>query len=195
MSKSLKNDFTLQDIKDKDYDLLDFRTLILMAKYRTQQNFTWQSLQDARTLRLGLKALAARVHQPSSNVAQKDETDAVQLISEAHTAMHEAFSNDLNSPEALSALGSLKDALDTLPLSSGAIGDLSKCLSVFDQLSGLKISDIENISPENYERIKQRDTLRTAKQFAEADRLRNELTSDGIDINDTSFGAIWSYDS
>lgn len=190
MSKSLQNDYKLADVIDKGYSALEFRLVCLMAKYRTQQNFTWQSLQDAQQLLKSMRALSARRFQAGSG---EDSQELLDEINTAKQVIIDAVANDLNTPEVLSEMNALTDNLEQHQLGEKATDHLVELLDVFDEITGLNVSAINDLKPEQYDLLFQRETLRAAKQYGEADQIRSKLEQQGIEINDTPWGSTWHY--
>ena len=74
MGKSLGNAYTLHDIKDKGFDLLDLRYLYLGANYRDKLNFSWESLKAAQTALGRLKSQVSGLgSQVSGGTSQSEE--------------------------------------------------------------------------------------------------------------------------
>lgn len=93
MSKSLKNFYTLSDIKDKGYDPLALRYLFLQTHYRQEMNFTWESLAASQA---ALKRLRNKLTTLKNGEVDKEFTESFK----------DAVSDDLNIPKALGMLWS-----------------------------------------------------------------------------------------
>jgi cysteinyl-tRNA synthetase len=88
MAKSKKNFYTLRDIEEKGFSGLDLRYLYLQSNYRTQQNFTWESLQASKTALQKLKGLVT---------TGNDDADAAKEFAAS-------VNNDLNTSQALATI-------------------------------------------------------------------------------------------
>ncbi|HET7827331.1 MAG TPA: class I tRNA ligase family protein, partial [Candidatus Saccharimonadales bacterium] len=169
MSKSLKNFYTLKDVRDKGYEPLALRLLFLQSHYRTQANFTWQALAAAQQYLQTLRAWADLKHQL---------TPTVNLVA-VRPAKGAVFS-DLNTPRALAELTGLKGPPE------------QSVLELLDNLLGLDLSARPDIDEPAKKLIADREVARAAKDWPAADRCRHELAGLGIEINDTPDGPIWS---
>jgi cysteinyl-tRNA synthetase len=172
MSKKLNNFFTLADIEEKGIDSLALRLLFLQSHYRSQLNFTWESLEATATNLKSLRAWADLVHQTENEV---DHESIVKNI-------HQALDNDLNTPEALAALNEYTDNASPTP----------ELLQLLDELFGLNLSKREDINQEQKDMIDSRRRAKYEKEYALSDKIRDELKSQGIEVRDTDNGQIWS---
>lgn len=170
MAKSKGNFSTLRDIEAKGYHPLAFRLLVLQSHYRSQLNFTWESLAAAQHFLLSLYQWAETSHQPS--IPQLDDS-VIELV-QAATA------NDLGTPEAIAQLAKLQTGRPSPEL-----------LAKLDGLLGLALSSRLDISSDLKVQVEAREHARGVKDFAESDRLRAELEKQGILVEDTELGPRW----
>ncbi len=185
ISKSLGNTFTLHDIEKKGFLPQDLRMFILQSHYRTEANFTWQLLSAARQRRLDLQAMADLRFQPKERMSSITDK-----LEKAKSSVISSLQNDLNTPEALSILSNLSDALagGVLPQESE---QLMNFLSWLDELLGLQLTSSADISTELKEVTAKRDEARLHKDWEMSDKLREQLTAHGIGLKDTENGSIW----
>lgn len=175
MAKSAKNFFTLQDITDKGYDPLAFRLLVLQSHYRNPVNFSWESLGAAANRLQALRAWADLRFQPGRQTTATVQEPAEQIRT--------ALQNDLATPEALRLVSQvIDDYPDTVDVT---IAEL------LDATLGLGLLHSQDITPEQRQLLEQRQSAREAKDWAAADRLRDELAGQGIGVRDTTDGPIW----
>ena len=177
MSKSLKNTYTLSDVSKKGFSPLDLRLFYLQAHYRTQQNFTWESLQAAKNRLESINAWADRRHQDIP------DSRAEQLLLAATREMQNALANDLDTPRVLAVLSDVMNA--------GVVPN-KEFLQYLDTALGLMLADRTDITAEQKKLIAERDAARANKDFNASDKLRDELLKDGIVVEDTAKGARWS---
>ena len=184
MSKSKGNVKTLSDLEERGYDPLAFRYFFLQAHYRQQQVFTEESMEAAARGHSRLVALAAEVRQ----VEGEGDAAAQAPFREQFSA---AMADDLNAPKAVAVLW---DVLRSKTLSKLDQRDL---LLAFDEVLGLDLAHAEPRS-ENFESdpridglLGEREEARARKDFAEADRIRDALASEGIELIDTPDGPRW----
>ena len=176
MSKSLNNIYTLEDLKNKGFSPLDYKMFTFTSHYRNKLNFTWESLESAKTALFRLKD-GYQKHAEGS----EDVDDSV--INEYETKFHEAINDDLNMPQAMSVV------LDVIknPIKSKKFAEL---LRKFDQVLGVKIDEKEEIElPKEIEDIiEERKQARTDKDWNKSDELRDKLFDLGYVVKDTKNG-------
>ncbi len=182
MAKSADNFFTLQDITDRPIDPLAFRLFVLQAHYRTQSHFSWVNLQAAQNRLDRMR----RVISLQPVVAQ--DTTAT-LAEQPKDNQFQEMSNDLNFAGVLESIEAELSAYEQ----SANKSQLSGFLAVTDDLLGLNLSTSlqSNLTPEQLDLISRREAARQTANWAESDKLRNELKSQGIGLRDTVEGTIW----
>lgn len=185
MGKSLGNFYTLADITKKGYDPMALRLLFLQAHYRSQMNFAWEALDGAQAFLKRLKAWADLQFQPQLGHSKTagDTYDA------AIAKVKLAIGNDLNTSQALAVLSGLANAAELEGVDTKQLAGL---LEEMDQLLGLDLGNRQDIDNESKSLIARREEARKASLWDEADKLRQELLSQGIEINDTPHGPVWS---
>lgn len=185
MAKSLGNFITLDNIIKQGYDPLALRLLFLQAHYRSQMNFTWESLSSAQAFLKNLQAWADLKFQP--NLGHKNQ--AANVYKPTLDKIAGEVKKDLNTPQALSELSKLatlseQEGVDTTKLEA--------LLKDADKLLGLKLSNRQDIDPGIKQLIAAREKARSTKDWARADELRKQISNLGIEINDTAHGPVWS---
>jgi cysteinyl-tRNA synthetase len=198
MSKSLGNTFTIPDVVAKGFRSSAVRYLLLSAHYRKQLNFTWASLGQAeealRRLTDFLTRLGA-VTQAGSHAA------VVNRIDEGRSAFAAAMKDDLNTAAALGAMFELVRALNS-SIDAGEVGadDVPVIRSAFDEfdrvLGVLSLRRAEDERPpvplEEIQRlIEERHAARRRRDFAAADRIRDDLASRGVLLEDAGGATRW----
>jgi cysteinyl-tRNA synthetase len=188
MAKSKGNSHTLADITKRGFHPLALRLLYLQAHYRSELNFTWESLEAAQTRLLEIYALADLRHQTTADVMP---TELDEIFRDTRRQMLEAVHDDLNTPVALAALSKLMNYLATHPV-PGVEGKYSDgTLTVIDSLLGLDLAHRPDITADQKELIAQRQKARDAKDWAKSDQLRGQLATQDLAIEDTPFGSRW----
>jgi len=181
MSKSKGNFFTLEDIIDKGFVPMDFRMLLISTHYRSQMNFTWESLEQAKKNRETLFVVTEKL----SAVSPEQNSDAAFDGGDFLTRVREAMQDDLNSPEALAVTLELAKKINTLLDKSELIHHTALTL-VFEKiffLFGLKQE--EHTIPEEINAFAEaREKARNEKDFAESDRLRDLIIERGYKVED-----------
>ena len=190
MSKSLGNFFTLRDLVQKGYSGREIRYVLISTSYRQALNFTFDSLQAARAALARLDEFRKRLEE-AAGVERKDAP----LPGWAETAKTEfatALDDDLNIS---GALGSLFDmvhagnkALDAGEVAVGQAWATLALFESFDSVLGLLRPKSEQVEPEVLAMVELRQEARKNKNWAEADRLREELAARGWTVKDTAKG-------
>ena len=198
MSKSLGNPYTVPDVVAKGFRPSAIRFLLLSTHYRKQQNFTWASLSQAEEAMRRLTDFIARldtVRMPGTHAA------IAERLALAEKEFREAICSDLNTAGALGALFELVRALNSA-IDSGQLGvddvpAVRKTFDGFDQVLGvLSLRRAEDEQPpvpaeEIEQLIEARHAARRRRDFAEADRIRQDLASRGVLLEDSASGTRW----
>jgi cysteinyl-tRNA synthetase len=188
MSKSKGNFYKLEDVTEKGYSPMDLRMLFLSSHYRSQMNFTLDSLSSARKNKETLFALVERLESAFSVIASETRQSS-DISDTARTDFFEAIEDDLNTPLALSVLlgfaNKANAALDaeTSIDAKRALAFLSEVFFVF----GI-IRETITVPAEIKKLAEKREAARTAKDFAASDALRDKLLAAGWTIEDTPQG-------
>ena len=184
MSKSLGNFFTIREVLAK-YDAETVRFFLVRTHYRTDLNYSDVHLDDARN---SLKRLYNALELVAPATVQIDWTQAFAARFKA------AMDEDFGTPEAVSVLFEL--ATEVNKTGSGELAGLLKalggCLGLLqgDAKAFLQAGaalDEATISA----LIAQRAASKTVKNFADADRIRQELLAKGIVLKDSPTGTTW----
>lgn len=181
MSKSLGNLYTLADLAAKGHTAMEVRYVLIGAHYRKPLNFTLDSLTGAR------EALA-KLAKGARHLAANADADAV-LASAGFgpfQAAWDSLNDDLNTP---GALGGLFTGLREAASLKGA--EASAALAGFNRMLralGLVLPEVSEQAAEAPEAIRvladARWQARLAKDWAESDRLRDELAASGWQVKD-----------
>ena len=192
MSKSLGNFFTLREVL-KTYAPEVIRYFILASHYRSPLNYADQNLDGAKLalerFYTALRGIDAAVVSDGGEYQQR---------------FCAAMDDDFNTPEALAVLFEIVTALNRAradqdaPLASQLAGNLRYLAGVIGLLQGdaeafLKGSaGDDGLSDEQIETlIQQRIEAKQAKQWSEADRIRDELQAQGVIVEDGAGGSRW----
>lgn len=187
MSKSLNNFYTLRDIRDKGFDPLAFRLLVLQAHYRKQAHFSWENLEAAQHRLNDLRAMAALRWQPRE-IAHDSGTGALEDIP---AQLASILADDLDTPQALAFLSRITTQLLTVHIEKDMVDHFEQMLKGVDELLGLDLSSVNDINDKQKALIAQRETARKEQNWSESDRLRDELAEQGIGLRDHEHGVIW----
>ncbi|MGE4109698.1 MAG: cysteine--tRNA ligase [Burkholderiales bacterium] len=187
MSKSLGNFFTVREILKK-YDAEVVRFFIVRAQYRSPLNYSDAHLDDAKQ---GLTRLYTALKGIDAAAGGIDWNNAYAGRFKA------AMDDDFNTPEAVAALFDLANELNK----SQSAADAGLLKSLAGLLGLLQRDPVEFLqggvadsgwTPERIEQaIAGRTAAKKAKNFAEADRIRDELKSAGVILEDGAAGTTW----
>lgn len=178
MSKSLGNFFTIDDILKRGFDPRALRLLFLTTHYRSELNFTWESLAGVQKSyeRLVRTVVSLRELEAKQKIGDFDVTH-----SEYYERFFAAMENDLNTPEALAVLWEVVAA-------ALAPAEKYELLLAFDEALGLGLNTAmlseKAVSPEIQELLDKREEARKNKDWQLADRLRDELADRGFQVQD-----------
>ncbi|MCL4113094.1 UNVERIFIED_CONTAM: hypothetical protein GTU68_044188 [Idotea baltica] len=191
MSKSLNNFFTIAEVL-KDYHPEVIRYFLASTNYRSEINYSEQNLENAKTSVERLFTALRGVEPVEVNLPE----DA----GEYEDKFIKAMDNDFNTPEALAVLFSLAKEINTLKTTnkfkaSGYAFLLRKLCDVL----GILFTDVEeyftqdnSIDATEIEKlITERAQAKKDKNYARADEIRDELTEQGIVLEDSATGTIW----
>lgn len=188
MSKSLKNYLTLTDLERKGYSPMAFRLLVLQSNYRTQLNFTWESIASAQRFLQDLYALAVLRYQIRGG---KKNTKLSRLISDTTKVIRTSMANNLNSISSISALAKVVSTISKTGIPRANAREFIRFLNFIDSATGLDLAKQKDLEAQHREQLKIREKLRRDSKFKQADKIRNKLKQKGIAIEDKSYGAIW----
>lgn len=189
MSKSLGNVFTLRDIEARGVNPLAFRYLCLTAHYRAQLNFSWESLVASQNSLRRLQEFIAVLLKSHFN-SYRSETSIENSFDAYKKRFEDAIFDDLNTPKALAVVWDLVAAYHKNPRLYPPRATLHT-LYEFDRILGLGLKSIkqQKIPKKVLALAKKREDLRRQKNWAAADRIRDEITRLGWGVKDIPEGS------
>ena len=189
MSKSKGEFLTVSLLQSKGYDPMAYRLFCLQSHYRRNLVFNWENLDNAA---LAYDKLIAKI------ATLKDGGDVDEA---AFAALKERFSGalngDLNTSLAVTAVYDVLKAKCSDATKLAALADFDRVLSLnlISAADAVRKKQAEeeaaNADPEIDALVAARTEAKKAKNWAEADRIRDELKAQGIEIIDTPQGAKW----
>ena len=193
MAKSLGNFYTLDDVLARGFTPRDLRYTMVRGHYRQPLNFTWEIMSESRAALEKLDDLVVRL----ARVAARDggEQDAgADALAAARAKFEVGMNDDLNTPQALSALFELRSAVLADALGTRAAAEASAFVA--RALEALGIARVGESADQGLEErvqalLEERTRARARRDFAESDRIRDLLLGEGIVIEDTPAGPHW----
>ena len=201
MSKSKGEFLTVSLLEEKGYDPLAYRLFCLQSHYRKSLVFSWENLDNAQVT---YNKLIARVAALKPGDAAIDEAAVETLKAKFCTALD----NDLNTSLAVTALYDVLKAQTNDETKLFVLGE-------FDKVLGLSLLEKAAVKREELQKqavtgtefaiisesgesdaavealIQARQAAKKAKNFAEADRIRDKLKAQGVELTDIPHGAKW----
>ncbi|MGB3511147.1 MAG: cysteine--tRNA ligase [Microcoleaceae cyanobacterium] len=210
MSKSLGNFTTIRDLLDKPVDPMAVRMFVLTAQYRKPIDFTDEAIASAEngwnTIKEGILFAYQSGAKLGWETPEKILSGKVELLNSQVEKFQKAMDDDINTPGALAVLfelakelrrqgnilvheGKTETSLEELQQQWVTLVNLSQVLGlevqtdakISREFNGLTDAEIESL-------IQQRLEAKKAKNYAEADRIRDELQNQGIKLIDRPGG-------
>ena len=197
MSKSLGNFFTVRDVAEK-YGYEPIRYLMISSQYRSPINYSVDIIEQC-------KASLQRLYTCRNNLdfALENATDIVpenaeeikKQLDSRREQFIEAMDDDLNTADGISAVFELVKDINVNVIESKSAELIKYAIDLFDELTnvlGLVYNrDTGSLDEEIEKLIEARQNARKEKNWAEADRIRDELKAQGIVLEDTPQGVKW----
>ena len=179
MAKSGGNFITLQTVMDKGFEPLDYRYMCLTAHYRSKLNFTWEALENAKSSFTTLKNIILEIKKDKTSNKTKD-------YDRYKKDFEKEINDDLNIPRALAVFWEV--------LRDKKLGSKEKTELIidFDKVFGLGLKELKEEKvdvPKNIlELVEKRENARKNKDWALADKIRNQIKEKGYSLDDTNEG-------
>lgn len=186
MSKSKGNFYKLEDVLERGFSPMDLRMLYLSAHYRSQMNFTWEALAQAKANRESIYNVLRRLKQAIEINEWGSEEIKLNLL---HEKFEEALHDDFNTPLALAVLLALITETNKL-LDTKKLMNPKETLFVLEQiLNVFGLTFAEEALPEVVTTLlKERELARANKDFARSDSLRDKILAQGYLVEDGPTG-------
>jgi cysteinyl-tRNA synthetase len=181
MSKSLNNFTSLTDLLEQTGDGRTYRLLVLRAHYRSPTEVTAETIRDAAASLERLDAFGRRF--ASARAAVPDQA--------AIDAFVERMDDDMDTPAVVANVFDLVRAANTAADNgdeNSAHGAAAAVFAITDALGLVLRTDVDDVDEATAALIAARNAARAAKDWAEADRLRDELQSLGWTVSDGADG-------
>ena len=193
MSKSLGNFYTLRDLVERGYGGREIRWVLMGAHYRQHLNFTFQGLEDARAALQRIDDFVLRLRE-AADAEDAAVEEAETRCKQAQLEFRAGLEDDLNVSAALAALFDLvRDGNKMLRenrLGGAGANAFLNVLRDLDQVCGCLEIDRKGaeVPADVVALAHERQKARGNKDFAAADRIRDELADRGWVVEDTAAG-------
>ena len=202
MSKSSGEFLTLSLLESKGYSPLEYRFFCLQSHYRKNLVFTWENMDNAQK---AFEKLIAKIAALRPDDGETDEA----VRAEYREKFIRQMDNDINTPNGVTALYDVLKAKTNDATKCAILGDYDTVLSLdlLDKAAALReknakaaaapaaeftvIAEDGAADPAVEALIRARTEAKKAKNFAEADRIRDELKAQGVELTDIPNGAKW----
>ena len=199
MSKSLGNFFTVRDVAEQ-FGYEPIRFLMISCQYRSPINYSFDAIEQC-------KASLERMYTCRNNLdfalknakdeAGEKDAEIIALIDKRKADFIDAMEDDLNTADAIGSVFELVRDINTNVndgVQSKALVEYA--IKIFDELTGVlgllyNRETAASLDDEIEKLIEARNTARKEKNWAEADRIRDELKAQGIVLEDTPQGVKW----
>jgi len=197
MSKSLNNFFTVRDIEEK-FDLEVFRLFMISAHYRSPLNFSAELLDQA-------KSALERLYNAKNNLVYlmdksekkpwvQDEKDFKEALLGYRNKFNEAMDDDLNTADGLAVIFDMVRDINSNVKAESSRELVKVSYDMLMELTGvlgLLYKKEESLDSEIEKLIEERQKARKEKNWALADKIRDDLKEQGIILEDTPEGVKW----
>ncbi len=199
MSKSLGNFFTVRDVAQQ-YGYEPIRYLMISCQYRSPINYSFDAIEQCRASLERLYTCRNNMDFALKNAVEaagEKDAEIIAAIDSKKDKFIEAMEDDLNTGEALGAVfelvreinSSVNDGIQSKALVEYAIKVFDELMNVLGLLYNRNTE--KSLDDEIEALIQARNDARKNKNWAEADRIRDELKAQGIVLEDTPQGVKW----
>ncbi|MCL2579548.1 MAG: cysteine--tRNA ligase [Oscillospiraceae bacterium] len=200
MSKSLGNFFTVRDVSEK-FGYEPIKLMMISAHYRSPINYSYEILEQSKSALERLYTCRENLEFATKNPGETDgsETGFFEQLENRRLQFVQAMDDDLNTADGLAALFELARDCNSYFAAPKSAGTSGAAIALFDELCavlGILYNRKAPVSLDDEIKalIEERGQARKDKNFALADKIRDDLAARGIRLEDTPQGVKWHQD-
>lgn len=197
MSKSLGNFFTVRDVAEK-YGYEPIKFMMIQAHYRMPLNYTVSVIESCKSALERMYTCRDNLDFAIGNAPETEqggEGEMAEKLESFRERFITAMDDDLNTADAVAVIFDMVREINTYITAPRSRASLEGAAKLFDELTDvlgiLYNRKKESLDDEVEQLIAARQAARKAKNWAEADRIRDELRAMGIVLEDTPQGVKW----
>ena len=190
MSKSEGNFFTLRDLIEKGYDAKSIRFLLISSHYRSQLNFTFDGINQAKENINRMQEVYSKIIECKTRTGI--DANISSITKESKRAFEEALDDDLDMPVALASIfkfvRDINRYLENNQVSETNKSEIIDYFETIDRVLGILSNKTIEVDEDVKSLIEQRDEARIKKDWKKSDEIRDELLMKGFIVEDTKEG-------
>ena len=197
MSKSLGNFFTVRDVAEK-YGYEPIKFMMIQAHYRMPLNYTVSVIESCKAALERMYTCRHNLDFAIENAPEGEQGGEAEMAAKLEGFRERfitAMDDDLNTADAVAVLFDMVREINTYTAAPHSKASLEGAVKLFDELTDvlgiLYNRKKESLDEEVEQLIAARQAARKEKNWAEADRIRDELKAMGIVLEDTPQGVKW----
>ena len=195
MSKSLGNFFTVRDVAEK-YGYEPIKFMMIQAHYRSPINYTAEVIEQCKAGMERLYTCRDNLDFAMEKAGEGEDPEFAAKVEARREQFVTAMEDDLNTADGLAAVYELARDINSYIAVPRGKAPLELAAKVFDELCGVlgilyNRGKKESLDEEIEKLIAQRQQARKEKNFALADKIRDDLNARGIILEDTPQGVKW----
>ena len=190
MSKSEGNFFTLRNLIEKGYDAKSIRFLLISSHYRSQLNFTFDGINQAKENINRMQEVYSKIIECKTRTGI--DANISSITKESKRAFEEALDDDLDMPVALASIfkfvRDINRYLENNQVSETNKSEIIDYFETIDRVLGILSNKTIEVDEDVKSLIEQRDEARIKKDWKKSDEIRDELLKKGFIVEDTKEG-------
>ena len=189
MSKSLKNFILISDVLKK-WNVRTIRAFVALSHYRSKLDWTEKNLKQAQN---ALEKIDDFIQRLKTNKSNKKSIKSHKILEKTEAEFTKAMDDDFNTPKAMAAIFTMikkiNSELDKGKIDKKQAKEILRFLKQKDKIFNFLLSqEKEKIPQKIKELVQQRELLRKAKKWQQADKIRKKIEQKGFCLKDTKKG-------